>query len=289
MKKTISIILITLIILMFSNLPTYAMGFTIDLKADKNVVSAGSTISVTVSTNNLNIGGEGMNVFSCLLQYDETMFEKITLEDIKGLNNWSVSYNAETGKILLDNSNFITVDSELCVITFKVKSNVELESTEIKIADPQTSNNKVDISGTEGTLTVHVKQLASDKYIIDEDNTIKGVSPNTSADELKENLIGGETVTIVDKNGNEINSGDIGTGSVVKTESGEEYTVIVKGDINGDGKVSTTDLSQLKLHVVESKILQDPYKSAGDINLDGKVTITDVAQLKLVIVGNIEL
>ena len=256
---------------------------------DKNVSSAGSEVTITISTNNLNIGGEGMSVFSCFLEYDKSVFEEITFEDIKGLNNWSVSYNNETGKILLDNSNFITTDSDLCTITFKLKSDLEIENTEIKITSPQTSNNQIDIIGTDGAVTIYVKQLTSDIYEIDESNTITGVPPNSSVDEIKENLNGGGELVILDKDGNQITSEEVGTGSTVKTESGEEYTIIVKGDINGDGKVTTTDLSQLKLHVVESTLLKDPYLKAGDINSDGNVSITDVAQLKLAIVGSIEL
>lgn len=289
MRKTISIILIALIVLTFSTLPSYALGFTINMTPDKNTSAAGSEVTITISTNNLNIGGEGMNVFSCFLEYDKSVFEEVTYENIKGLNNWSVSFNKATGKILLDNSEFITSDSDLCTITLKLKSDLEIENTEVKIKSPQTSNNQIDISGTESSLTIYVKQLTSDKYEIDENNTITGLTPNTSVDELKDNISGGGELIIQDKDGNTITSGNVGTGSTVTTESGEEYTVTVRGDVNGDGQVTITDLSKLKLHVVETALLQEPYVKAGDINLDGNVSITDVAQLKLIIVGTMEL
>ena len=188
MKKTITILLILLISITFSTLPSYALGFTISMTPDKNVSSAGSEVTITISTNNLNIGGEGMSVFSCFLEYDKSVFEEITFEDIKGLNNWSVLYNNETGKILLDNSNFITTDSDLCTITFKLKSDLEIENTEIKITSPQTSNNQIDIIGTDGAVTIYVKQLTSDIYEIDESNSITGVPPNSSVDEIKESV-----------------------------------------------------------------------------------------------------
>lgn len=289
MKKTISIILIALIIITFSTLPSYALGFTINMTADRTTTSAGSNVTITISTNNLNIGGEGMSVFSCFIEYDKSVFEEIDLENIQGLNNWSASYNKETGKILLDNSEFITTDSDLCTITLTLKSDIEIESTEVKIKTPQTSNNQIDITGTDGSLTIYVKQLSSNKYEIDESNTITGITPNTSVDEIKDNLIGGGELVILDKDGNTITSGSVGTGSTVKTESGEEYTIIVKGDVNGDGVVTTTDLSQLKLHVVQATLLKDPYLKAGDLNLDGNVSITDLSQLKLVLVGSMEL
>lgn len=285
MKKTISVLLIIFIILTLSTLPSYALGFTIDVTPDKKIITEGGKVTVTISTNNLNIGGEGMNVFSCILEYDENMFNPITANDIQGLNNWSVSYNTVTGKILLDNSTFITTDADLCKITFTAKEGAELQDTQIKITEPKTSNNKIDISGTAGETTIYVKQLTSDKYEITEENTIKNVATNTTVEVLKQNLTSGSEITVVDKNGTIITSGNVGTGSKVKTEAGEEYTIIILGDVNGDGKISSTDASLLKLHIVESTLLKEPFLSAGDLNGDKNVKSTDLSKVLLAIVG----
>lgn len=284
MKKVVSVVLIAMLIIMFTGLPSYALGFTVDINADRNTASAGSTITVTLSTNNLNIGGKGMNVFYCVLDYDKTVFEEITSADITGLNGWSVSYNSEKNKLLLDNSSFVNADSELCKITFKLKENVEIESTDIKILNPKTSNNSIDIEGVAGSTTINIRKISSDKYDVT-DNTITKITPNTTIDTIKDNLVGGDTITIIDKNGNSKTSGNVATGDKAVTKTGEEYTLIVTGDINGDGKLSVTDLSQLKLHIVELTLLQEPYKSAGDINYDGKISVTDLSKLKLILVG----
>lgn len=283
MKRTITITLVALIILIFTNIPSYALGFIVGVKPAQTTVSPGSTVDVTISVNNMNIGGDGMKVFSGILNYDTNIFEEITAKDITGLNSWEVSYNAETKKILLDRKDFITEDAEICKITFKVKDGVETENTQIKITNPSTSNNRIDIDGTEGQATISLKKLSSGKYEITDDNEIKNVLPNTTVDDLKDNLTGGENTIIKDKDGNTISSGNIGTGSTVTTPSGDVYTVIVKGDLNGDGKVTLTDLAQLKLHMVETTILQEPYKSGADIDGDGSVTLTDLGKLKRVL------
>lgn len=283
MKRTITITLVALIILIFTNIPSYALGFIVGVKPAQTTVSPGSTVDVTISVNNMNIGGDGMKVFSGILNYDTNIFEEITAKDITGLNSWEVSYNAETKKILLDRKDFITEDAEICKITFKVKDGVETENTQIKITNPSTSNNRIDIDGTEGQATISLKKLSSGKYEITDDNEIKNVLPNTTVDDLKDNLTGGENTIIKDKDGNTISSGNIGTGSTVTTPSGDVYTVIVKGDLNGDGKVTLTDLAQLKLHMVETTLLQEPYKSSADIDGDGKVTLTDLGKLKRVL------
>lgn len=59
----------------------------------------------------------------------------------------------------------------------------------------------------------------------------------------------------------------------------------VNGDINLDGKVTVTDLSQLKLHLIKISILDGERKDACDINGDGKVTALDISKLKLKLVG----
>lgn len=283
MKRTITITLVALIILIFTNIPSYALGFIVGVTPVQTTVSPGGAVDVTISVNNMNIGGDGMKVFSGILNYDTNIFEEITAKDITGLNSWEVSYNAETKKILLDRKDFITTDTELCKITFKVKDGVETENAQIKITSPSTSNNRIDIDGTEGKATISLKKLSSGKYEVTDDNEIKNVLPNTKVDDLKDNLTGGENTIIKDKDGNTISSGNIGTGSTVTTPSGDVYTVIVKGDVNGDGKVTLTDLAQLKLHMVETTLLQEPYKSGADIDGDGSVTLTDLGKLKRVL------
>lgn len=64
-----------------------------------------------------------------------------------------------------------------------------------------------------------------------------------------------------------------------------EYTLVVTGDTNGDGKVSSTDISQLKLHLVEATMLTDERMYAADMNMDNTITLTDLSQLKAKVVG----
>ena len=59
----------------------------------------------------------------------------------------------------------------------------------------------------------------------------------------------------------------------------------VKGDISLDGKVSVTDLSQLKSHIISLSNLEGEQEKRCDINLDGKVSILDLSILKMILVG----
>lgn len=288
MKKTISIIIIIILLLLnVFTLTSNAISFSVSLSPEQANVPSGKTIDIYLSTTNMNIGGEGMSLFSCILNYDKTIFEEISEESITGLNGWNASYNSTTGNICLDNEKNITEDSQLCKLTFTVKSTVTEGNGEISITEPQTSNGRIDIKGTGTTAVVYIKQISSDKYEITEDNTIKDVKPDTTVDDFKNNVTGSENATIKDKNGNII-SGDnkIGTGATVEIPGEEPFTVIVKGDVNGDGKITVTDLSKLKFHIVGIELIVKPYETAGDLNGDGKITITDISKLKQVLVGN---
>ena len=83
----------------------------------------------------------------------------------------------------------------------------------------------------------------------DEDKTMENVSSGETVEDVKENIETNGTVTIVNKDGETLKDEDkIGTGSkvtITKDDEKVEYVVIIEGDINGDGEVTTTDLQQV--------------------------------------------
>ncbi len=66
-----------------------------------------------------------------------------------------------------------------------------------------------------------------------------------------------------------------------------EITVknIVKGDCNGDGKITITDMLAIKSHILGKSSLSGDLAQAADTNKDGKITITDFIQVKAHILG----
>ena len=61
-------------------------------------------------------------------------------------------------------------------------------------------------------------------------------------------------------------------------------TVIVTGDLNGDGNVTITDMLMLKSAVL-GEPLSDTAAAAADLNFDGKITITDFLKSKSYLLG----
>lgn len=76
----------------------------------------------------------------------------------------------------------------------------------------------------------------------------------------------------------------LATGMVLKNEN-EELKLIVTGDINGDGELTLTDISNLKLHIVELNLLTNESLYAADTNKTNTVTLTDLSQLKTMLLN----
>lgn len=82
--------------------------------------------------------------------------------------------------------------------------------------------------------------------------------------------------TIEDIPGAVLNGDVLGTGAIV-TIDGVEYTLIVKGDPNGDGKIDSADLLKIVRHLNGTNLIA--LESAGDTNGDGKIDSADLAKL----------
>ena len=109
-------------------------------------------------------------------------------------------------------------------------------------------------------------------------NYLTGVSPSTSVSAM--NSAG---YTIYSGN-TKVTSGLVGTG-MTAVSSSATVTIVVTGDVSGDGKITITDVVKLQKSVVGSGSLSGAYAKAADINGDGKITITDVVQAAQVTVG----
>lgn len=70
--------------------------------------------------------------------------------------------------------------------------------------------------------------------------------------------------------------------------SGAAVTKPLLGDVNGDGKVSLTDLSLLKGFIAGTISEDRIVKTNADLNGDGKISTTDLSLLKTAVMGRDE-
>ena len=54
---------------------------------------------------------------------------------------------------------------------------------------------------------------------------------------------------------------------------------VIKGDVNGDGAVTVTDISKDAAHVKGIRALEADEEARADVNEDGTVTVTDISKL----------
>ena len=71
---------------------------------------------------------------------------------------------------------------------------------------------------------------------------------------------------------------------MIKKEN-ENYTVVIKGDLTGDGKVNSGDLLQMRKYLLEEVNLAGAYKEAGIIESAGNIKSLDLLRLRQYLLG----
>lgn len=62
-------------------------------------------------------------------------------------------------------------------------------------------------------------------------------------------------------------------------------TAYMRGDTNGDGKITVRDLANVQMHILNVKLLSGNSFSYADTNGDGKITVRDLANVQMDILG----
>ena len=100
-----------------------------------------------------------------------------------------------------------------------------------------------------------------EKYKLDENKLI--IAPGTK---------------ITDIEGATLNGSVCGTGATV-TLNNNTYTLVIFGDISGDGIINSADLLKVVKHLNETAILEGEFLRASDCNNDGKTNSADLLKI----------
>ncbi len=245
----------------------------------------------------------GVNVSSKYYQYKVKDSVVVVLEETTGpsVNGNNIWYKIQSDPTLDSNLEYIGDASSNPKITYDpkisyayvpaayfTKINTPVESVpNVPNANPQTpSSPSIEENGAKPEKdTPKVKQVSE---IVTEANykygagTIYGIKPNTSIATLKSNLTNtGGVITITDSNGNTKETGNIGTGDKVHITSGttEVLTVLIYGDINGDGEINKSDCTEILRQYYGYIKYEDIKKDVSDINKDGAIDKVDASQI----------
>ena len=181
----------------------------------------------------------------------ETLNEAKTIGVMCNLRNGPGTSNSWVKKILPVGTQVTVIDK----INYKIDG---LVWCRVKLSD-----------GTQGYVAENFFQAGPvEKYKINGENII--IAPNTAITDVPKATLIGDV---------------LGTGAKVKVED-KEYTLVVLGDVNGDGDVDVIDLALVKRHLMQAQILREQYFKAGILQKDGtEIDIIDLALLKRFLMG----
>lgn len=120
-----------------------------------------------------------------------------------------------------------------------------------------------------------------------EGNRLSGIGAGMNADAVAAGITGGN-VTVYHSDGTTINAGTVGTGNIVTVSDGTStvsYTVIIYGDVLGNGSIGVGDLVVTKKSLLGLGQLSSAQTTAADVDRDGDVTIRDLVMIKKHILG----
>lgn len=143
-KRKILVTLLILLMVVFTCIKnSYAAGsFSASLTPSNSRVSKGSEVKVTLKLSGINVE-DGINALTATLDYDSDVLQ-LSKSNVKGLNDWSISFNEDNSKLEIDRAETITEDQEIATFTFKVADNTSATSTSIKLKSISAGNSSLD-------------------------------------------------------------------------------------------------------------------------------------------------
>ena len=274
------------------------------MTSEKETIEPGEEFELEVKVNNLSNIEEGIIALEGAIEYDKNVLN-MNVDSIEGANNWDL----ENGNYNEDNSKFITEfntektetgtttaqDGTVFKMKFKVADDVNTEivkNTTIKLTDIKAGgggDSVVRSSNAEFTLALEDIYLNSEIYTKPEGTDfISKIVPGTKIRGFIENITTNGDLEFTDKNGNVLSEDDIvKTGTKVKVGLNKTYTLVVIGDIDGDGEITVNDLAKLKLHCIKAagkELTGVALEAAKVIEPDTEFT-NSMARIKLVLIG----
>ena len=134
------------------------------------------------------------------------------------------------------------------------------------------------VTTTGGTTRPDAPVITGKVYTVTD--TVTKVEPETTVTDFIKNLAVTNGVAVIHSAAGEKKDGLVGTGDILRLYNGStlcaSYPIIIYGDVNGDGKVSSFDLRVAQKHILSIDTVDGYYLTAADSNKDGKLTSFDL-------------
>ncbi len=132
-------------------------------------------------------------------------------------------------------------------------------------------------------------------YIMKEDSTFKisnsyilNINPETTTKSFMENFTIIEGYKIKNEDTELGEEDKISTGDILEDEDGTKFILVVKGDLNRDGRLSIVDLSIGRKYLLGIIDIDEVQKLSSDMNTDEETSLTDLSIMRKTILGIIK-
>ena len=224
--------------------------------------------------------GNPNNYLSSLAVNGDYLFEKATTKKDFNLNldintqSIDISATKVSSKSTISGTGSISLSGEKQTIKINVTAqNGDVRTYSINIT-------------RDGTKAISVSEILRVINIKNDGTYMYGFNVGTDISTIKKNIIDKEPkaeVNSFNKDGKSKTEGAIASGDKIKikTETEEkEYTIIIYGDVNSDGKITSADYIKVKNHIMDVNKLNSNELLFGDANKDGKVNSADYVTIK---------
>ena len=226
--------------------------------------------------------------------------EDITIKDLAGniaTVNVKITNIDKTAPIAQVSYSTTELTNQDVVVTIKANEKIQkvdgwilstdnLSLTKTYVANKTENVTIKDLAGNTTTVTINVANINKKQPTFElkqyqiKDNYIVKIKPKKKYRDFIKDIETNQKYTIKEK-GKEISGEDlIKTGQTVMTEDGHTYTLVVIGDLSGDGKIGLVELARIsKIGAGKEIDIKEIEKMAIDVNADGKINIIDLAAI----------
>lgn len=141
----------------------------------------------------------------------------------------------------------------------------------------------------EGTVVATLKEALSSSLVFNQ-GIVSGFTVGTKISGYYE---GSLNITVYEADGTTVATGkNLATGYVIKLFDNKNNlldtaTVVIMGDVNGDGTISVSDYVAIRLHVLDSSPLAGINLVAANVDGKGGITLVDYIAIRLHILGEV--
>lgn len=216
-----------------------------------------------------------------------TRIEKAQSADSSGIYWDKVIYSTETQTI----TGYATREYLVSMETSVNEAMVTTEMCNLRTAQGTTGSKVIQVlkQGTEVT-AISKSNSETDGHMWYRVKLADGTQGYVSEAFLKESNttkyeIDGEYIKIVpgakisDIPGATLTGSKMATGEKVTLE-GATYTIIMLGDVNGDGNITPADYVRIRNHIMETIFINGDYMLSADVNCDGNITPADYVRIR---------